>query len=156
MPETPDAGPGIRVIPPLLYLAALAIAFLADWLWPVAILPPALQYGVGGVLVAASVGLALWAAGLFRRAGTPFDVRRAASALVTCGPYRLSRNPGYVALIGLCLGIAIMADNLWVLPAIAVATWWLDRFVVRLEERHLESRFGDAYRSYRGQVRRWL
>jgi protein-S-isoprenylcysteine O-methyltransferase Ste14 len=156
MPETPNAGPGIRVIPPLLYLAALAIAFLVDWLWPVAVLAAGLQYAVGGVLIAASLALVLWSVGLFRRAGTPFDVRRPATALVTDGPYRLSRNPGYLSLTGLSLGIAFAADNVWVLPAVGVAAWCLDRFVIRLEERHLNARFGEAYRSYCAQVRRWL
>lgn len=156
MSNTQQDRPGIRVIPPLLYLAALAVAFLLDWLRPVALLPDTAQYVVGGVLAGSSFLAMGPITGAFRRAGTPFDVRRPASALVTDGPYRYSRNPGYVALIVFCLGIAVLADNVWVLPLVALATWVLTRFVVIKEERHLEARFGDAYRDYSRRVRRWL
>lgn len=156
MPDDRKNTPGIRVIPPLIYLAALAIAFVADWFWPVSVLPPAVRYALGPILILFGVAFALWAMGLFRRAGTPFDVRRAASALVTDGPYRYSRNPGYVGLIAFSLGIAVLADNVWSLATIAVATAILDRCVVVLEERHLEETFKGTYRTYRMQVRRWL
>jgi protein-S-isoprenylcysteine O-methyltransferase Ste14 len=156
MPEKSADKPGIRLIPPLIYLAALAAAFAADWLWPVAVLPAGMQYALGATLMLAGGAMALWAVGLFRRADTPFDVRRPASALVTEGPYRISRNPGYMGLIAFSLGIGVAADNAWVLATVAIATALLHRFVIVPEERHLEARFGDAYRTYRARVRRWL
>lgn len=65
-------------------------------------------------------------------------------------------NPGYVSMIVLCVGIAVLADNMWVITTTAIATVFLDRHVVAAEERHLEARFGAAYRTYKSRVRRWL
>jgi protein-S-isoprenylcysteine O-methyltransferase Ste14 len=75
--------------------------------------------------------------------------------LVRHGPYRLSRNPMYVAWTLGYLGVALVAGAVWLLvllPAVAAAT---QVGVVR-EERALERRFGDAYRRYRASVRRYL
>jgi hypothetical protein len=68
--------PGIRVIPPLIYMAALALAFLADALWPISLLPDVVRYTVGPALIAAIVAVTPPTLHAFRRAGTPFDVRR--------------------------------------------------------------------------------
>jgi len=148
--------PGIRIIPPLIYVAAMALAFLAGALWPIALLPDAIRYTVGPALIVASVAVMPPTLRAFKRAHTPFDVRRSAEALVTDGPYRYSRNPAYVAMIGLCLGIAVLADNFWAIPAVIAATAYLHRYVVLAEERHLEARFGDDYRRYKSLVRRWI
>jgi len=59
-------------------------------------------------------------------------------------------------MIGLCLAIAVIADNVWMIPALIIATALLYRFVVLAEERHLEGRFGDDYRRYKARVRRWI
>ena len=72
------------------------------------------------------------------------------------GPYRWSRNPGYVGLIAFSPGVGVTADNAWVVPTVAVATFVLYRFVIVLEERHLDVRSGQAYRADRARVRRWL
>jgi protein-S-isoprenylcysteine O-methyltransferase Ste14 len=148
--------PGIRVIPPLIFVAAMALAFLANALWPVPLLPDVIRYTIGPALIVASGAVMPPTLRAFRRAGTPFDVRRSAEALVTDGPYRYSRNPAYVAMIGLCLGIAIVADNTWAIATLMAATAYLHRYVVLAEERHLETRFGADYRSYKSRVQRWI
>ena len=54
------------------------------------------------------------------------------------------------------LGIGIVADNIWVFPALGAAIAYLHYTVVVAEERHLESQFGEDYRAYKRRVRRWL
>jgi protein-S-isoprenylcysteine O-methyltransferase Ste14 len=92
----------------------------------------------------------------FRRAATTFDVRKAASALITDGPYRFSRNPTYLSLTLLCLGLAIVLDSGWVLILLILVFLLMNLWVVRREERHLEAKFGEQYLRYRASVRRWL
>lgn len=92
----------------------------------------------------------------FRRAGTPFDVRKPASALITEGPYRFSRNPSYVSLTLLYLGIGILLNNGWILILVAPVFLVMDLWVVRREERHLEAKFGEEFLRYKAAVRRWL
>ena len=156
MPIEQDNKTGIRVIPPVIFAAAAAIAFLVDWFLPLPLLADAVQYSLCPVLIIASAAVMPSVLRAFKRADTPFDTRRTASTLVTDGLFRYSRNPGYVALIGLCFGIAIVADNIWVVVALIAATEHLHRHVVLAEERHLEERFGEDYRRYKSRVRRWL
>ncbi|WP_312912169.1 methyltransferase family protein [Natronosalvus caseinilyticus] len=77
------------------------------------------------------------------------------TALVTTGPYAFSRNPMYVGWSALYLGITFLLNTAWllvVLPAMLSTV----HLVVRREERSLEREFGDAYRAYRRDVRRYL
>ena len=92
----------------------------------------------------------------FRRAGTPFNPRKAASVLITDGPYRFSRNPSYVSLTLVYLGIGLLLNNGWILILVAPVFLVMDLWVVRKEERHLETRFGEDYLRYKAAVRRWL
>jgi protein-S-isoprenylcysteine O-methyltransferase Ste14 len=77
-------------------------------------------------------------------------------AIVTDGPFRYSRNPLYLATTGLYLAIALLVDTVWPLVLLVPMLVVLDWGVVRREERYLEAIFGETYRVYRTQVRRWL
>lgn len=77
------------------------------------------------------------------------------TALVTAGPYAYSRNPMYVAWTALYLGVALLANTMWLFvgfPVVVATTHWL----VRREERSLESALGDEYRAYHRDVPRYL
>ncbi len=78
------------------------------------------------------------------------------SALVTSGPYRFTRNPMYLGMASLYAGIALAFGLLWSLALLLVVLVVIDRGVIAREERYLERRFGDEYRLYKQQVRRWL
>jgi len=79
-----------------------------------------------------------------------------ATALVTTGPYRYTRNPMYLGLAFLYAGIALAFGLLWALAALPVVLLVVDRVVIPPEERHLEAQFGDEYRAYKSRVRRWI
>jgi protein-S-isoprenylcysteine O-methyltransferase Ste14 len=78
------------------------------------------------------------------------------TALVTEGPFRYSRNPIYVALTLLYVGVALLINALWILLLIVPAVLVLRYGVIAREEAYLARKFGDAYRQYMAQVRRWL
>jgi protein-S-isoprenylcysteine O-methyltransferase Ste14 len=156
MQPNSQTNPGIRVIPPIIFLVALGVAFLADWMWPIQLLPDAVRYTLGPALVTASFAVMPWVLGAFKRAQTPFNTRRAAVSLVRDGPFRYSRNPGYLAMSVLCVGIAVLTSNVWIPFALVAALAFLHRHVILAEERHLEALFSDDYRAYKGHVRRWL
>jgi protein-S-isoprenylcysteine O-methyltransferase Ste14 len=118
--------------------------------------PRAVTRPIGGALLVAGVALAAWFITAFRRAGTPVDVRRRPTTLVTTGPYRLTRNPGYLALALIYSGIAILAGALWPLLILVPTLVVIDRGVIAREERYLEAKFGEQYIELRGRTRRWL
>ena len=142
--------------PPVIYLAALVIGLGLHAWFPVRALPRGIALVAGAsacLLTAALGGTGLWA---LRRAGTSQNPRRPTTALVVSGPFRMSRNPLYLSLLCLYVGIALLLNSLWVLllavPLVAV----LRLGVIGPEERYLERKFGDEYRRYRSRVRRWL
>jgi protein-S-isoprenylcysteine O-methyltransferase Ste14 len=156
MPVDATSGTGVRIPPPVFYLVALAMGIALDYLWPLSFFSGASRYVVGSIFVFVSLAIMPPVLRRFRRAGTPFDVRKPASALITDGPYRFSRNPTYVSLTLVYLGISVLIDNGWVLILVVPVFVVMDRWVVTSEERHLAAKFGDQYLRYKSLVRRWL
>ena len=151
-----SSGPGIRTPPTVIYVAALAIGFGLNYLWPVSPLTGSSRYVIGSVVILVSGLIISIVLRSFRQARTTFDVRQPASVLITEGPYRLSRNPAYVSLTLLYFGIGILLNYGWMLILVALALLVMDLWVVRSEERHLEAKFGEEYLRYKAAVRRWL
>jgi len=148
--------PSLLAPPPLLYLGTLAIGLLLHWWHPLALFP---RYGtaflLGGCLLLLSAAFARWAFVSMKQVGTSANPYTPATSLTTDGPFRYSRNPIYLAMTGLYLGIGLLfnalAPMLLLLPLLAAMNWG----VVRREENYLTARFGIAYRDYCRQVRRW-
>lgn len=152
-----DSHTGIRIIPPFVFLIALAAAFLLDWIVPApVVIPDLLRWPIGILLVAAPFVLAPGIFAAFRRAGSEYDVRRVPQGLVTGGAFRFSRNPGYLAMIGFCAGVGLLADNPWVFLTLVPAILVIHYRVVLREEAVLEKQFGEVYLEYQRRVRRWI
>lgn len=156
MSKETSAGPGIRIPPPVIYLAALVIGSVLDYQWPLSPLLGSSRYVVGPV-IAITGGLIMPPVLVrFRRSGTTIDVRKPATALIIEGPYRFSRNPIYVSLTLLYLGIGTLLNNAWILILVAPVFLVMNMWVVSREERHLEATFGEEFLRYKAEVRRWL
>jgi protein-S-isoprenylcysteine O-methyltransferase Ste14 len=149
-------APGVIAPPPLIYLGALGLGFLLDALLPSASLSGTLATVLGVLLVAGGLVLAGSFVRAFRRANTPVDPGRATTAIVTTGPYRLSRNPGYLAMAMAYVGIALLTNTLWAFATLVPALILVDRAVIKREERYLERKFGGDYLRYTARTRRWL
>lgn len=148
---------GVKVPPPpLLYIAGLGIGIGLDALLPSVSLSRGVAWSVGGLLLLAGLCLAAAFFSAFRRARTPVDLRKPTSAIVTTGPYRLSRNPGYLSLALIYAGIAILASTLWAFVSLVPTLLVVEYAVIRREERYLERKFGTEYTSYKARTRRWL
>jgi protein-S-isoprenylcysteine O-methyltransferase Ste14 len=76
--------------------------------------------------------------------------------LVTSGPFTYTRNPLYIGNIALWTGFAIAARLLWFAPVVIALLGAEYHAIVRWEERLLESRLGEAYRTYAARVPRWV
>lgn len=111
---------------------------------------------VSYVLLALGLLLGVSAIGLFRRAGTNVNPNQPVTSLVFDGPYRFTRNPMYLGLTCLYLAAALFARSMWACVLIIVVLLVIRFAVIAREERYLDIKFGDEYRSYRARVRRWL
>ena len=151
-----EASAGVRFPPPLIF-AGLLLAGLAadDWLGLYPAMPLAVRLA-GGVI--GVIGLLLGAAALvqFRRAGNDPEPWKPDAAFVAQGIYRHTRNPMYLGMALVHLGLALALDSLGALLLLPVAVLLTDRLVIAREERHLSARFGSGYEEYRRRVRRWI
>ncbi len=154
---TPPSSSGVRIFPPLIHLAAIAVGFLIQALAPVQIggIGRWLALAAGCVLLGIAVGLIGWAATVMSRAGTTPNPTRPSTALVIQGPFRFARNPMYLAWEFLCIGVGLVANTPWPIVMAVPAALVTYRMVISKEERYLEGKFGSEYRDYRARVRRW-
>jgi len=148
---------GLRLPPPLLYLATVVIGWLLQFLFPINMLPAGVVTLAAGVVVLAlGIVLGFAAVSTMRRAGTSPNPSQPTTAIVTSGPFRYTRNPIYLGFTLICVGIAIAANNLWVLLPLLVVLMVMTGVVIPREERYLAQKFGAAYTDYTARVRRWL
>jgi protein-S-isoprenylcysteine O-methyltransferase Ste14 len=101
-------------------------------------------------------GAPLLGARRFSAAGTNIPPTLPTTALVVTGPYRWSRNPLYLAMILVYVGLGIAALSLWALLLAVPLVLLLNYGVIIREEAYLERKFGADYRAYRERVRRWI
>jgi protein-S-isoprenylcysteine O-methyltransferase Ste14 len=145
-----------RLWPPVGIGGPLLAGWLASLRWgdPVGI--GAWRIPVGWTLVVLFVGWNGWSLWLFARHETGLLPGQPTHAMIEEGPYRISRNPLYVGLLALYLGLALLIPTLWGLvlfPAAVLLVYW---GAIRPEEQFLQQRFGASYAGYTQRVRRWL
>ena len=145
-----------RLWPPVAIGAPLLVGWLATLLSGDPVDLGEWRVALGWALLLFFVGWNGWALWLFRRHETGLLPGQATQAMIEEGPYRLSRNPLYVGLLALYLGLALLAPTFWGLVLFPVAVLLLLWGAIRPEERFLHERFGAAYDDYTRRVRRWL
>ena len=152
--DTP-ATSGIKLPPPVYFASALALGLLVEYLFPLNVVPAPWRV-VGYVLVGLSPPLPIWAVVTLKRAQTTSSVYKKPAALVTMGPYRITRNPMYLSLVMLYLGLCVSFDLVWAAAVLPLVIVLVDVTVIRREEAFLHGLFGDAYAQYTTKVRRWI
>ena len=147
---------GVVAPPPLIYLAGLALGFGLEALLPGASLPGAVRWGLGGALVVGGIALLGTFNAAFRRKDTAVEPWKPTTAIVTTGPYRLTRNPAYLGMALIYVAIALLADSPWALVPLPLVLVVVNHGVIAREERYLERKFGQEYLDFRSRVRRWI
>jgi len=146
----------VRIPPPLIYVAGFVIGLLIEIEFPISLLPLTARRVAAILCIAVSAILIVWSIRLFRRAGTTFIPIKPTTALVWSGPYQFTRNPMYLAMACLYLGLALWFDLFWPLILLPGVLAGVQYGVIAREEQYLERKFGDDYRRYKARVRRWL
>ncbi len=142
--------------PPNIFLASLIVAVLLGFFVPWPVLPTFMQFTLGPVGIFAGVMLIVKSMRDIDASDTTYDPYAASTALVTSGIYKFTRNPGYLGLAVIQLGMAILIDNVWIILANIAAIIVTTVFVIKLEEEKLLDAFGEDYADYCRRVRRWI
>ncbi len=154
----PQDGPGIEAWrPAALQLGSVLLGLVVHAFWPVEI-PLAAEFGRIAIVLFLGPSLLILALSFreFARAKTSVRPDRRANALIRTGPFAYSRNPLYVAVVSLILGLGVWLNSIWIWVMVAQLVLFMNNAVIVLEERHLEQRFGRDYVEYKKAVRRWL
>ncbi len=153
---TQSDNPGVIILPPLLYGIAFAVVLALRWFWPMPIFDNADALWPGLALVMLAVVIALWGRSTLLAAGTNVSPSLPTTAIVTSGPFRFSRNPLYMALTLLYLGLTLAVNTWWGIVVLIPLLILMHRGVILREERYLEAKFGESYRKYCSKVGRYL
>jgi protein-S-isoprenylcysteine O-methyltransferase Ste14 len=149
-------NPGVAVLPPLLFLVALIVMLALRYVWPLSIGGRPLTIVLGIILAALGILSIAWGRTTMVRGGTNVNPTMPTTAIVTGGPFRFTRNPLYVGVMCLFLGISLLFDTWWGIPVLIPAFVILHFGVVLREEAYLERKFGEPYRAYKAGVRRYI
>ncbi len=143
--------------PAAIQLSSVLAGLILHSVWPAEI---PLAAGLAWIAVPMCMGLGFAILALsfreFARARTSVRPDRGAHALIRTGPFRYSRNPLYLAVNLLIVGIGAWVNSLWILVMLIPLFLVMSRAVIAREERYLEHKFGQVYLDYKGSVRRWL
>lgn len=153
----PDKGPEVRFPPPLIFFGLILLGLLGDKYLPL----PSFLYceaiaWLGFAIIGAGTALIIISLGLFKVEGENPEPWTVSKTIIARGPYRHTRNPMYLGMAMIMLGIALWRDSAGVLFLLPAAILIIDRLVIEREEAYLVRKFGKPYSDYQKSVRRWL
>lgn len=151
-----ENSPGIIIPPPFYYLTGFLFAYAINRLYPIPMFGRTISVALAMIFLLPSAILGIWSLFEFWNANTTLRPDKSSSFLVVIGPYRITRNPMYLSLTLLYIGLGFLLSIAWAFFFLPVIIFIMNSYVIRREELYLETRFGEQYCLYKNQVRRWL
>ena len=145
-----------RVLPPTYLLVALLMMVALHFVLPVMKIIPKPWNLIGIIPLLCGIALNLSADGAFKKVGTTVKPFQESSVLVTTGAYGISRHPMYLGYVLILLGVAAMLRSLTLFVVVPIFAVLMEAVFMRVEERMIEERFGEAWAAYKDSVRRWI
>lgn len=147
---------GFPDLPPLWCLGSIALIYLCEWVLPSAHISFGVLTVLSWMIFVSAVAVIAWSLLWFLKKKTPVEPHHTPKTLIIEGPYRLSRNPIYLALVMLTIASALGNGSVIGL-ALAAGLWWiLDRRFAAPEEALLRTTFGNEADDYLSSTKRWL
>src|SRR5260221_800194 len=152
--DTDTSNAAVR--PPVAWLLALAAGVAADQLYPLRFVPASVPGAwVGGAIFAIAFALAIWAIRTIRNAGTQVETYKPTTTIVANGPYRLTRNPIYLAMVLGLIGLAIAFDSLWIVVTLVPFYLVIGYGVASRQETYSGRKFGGVVLGRKFPLSRW-
>jgi protein-S-isoprenylcysteine O-methyltransferase Ste14 len=142
--------------PPIIYLTAAAAGIVLARMWPLPWPDIAGLTLAGGILALAALAWDVTSMLAFAKHKANIMPNKAATKLITTGPFAWSRNPIYLGNTLLVLGAGTYFGNWWLVGAAFVAAFATQKLAIEREERHMAAKFGSEWETYTKRVRRWV
>ncbi len=153
--ESPNKYP----LPPILTIGMFALCYVLDRYLPLGWEPDQVSNfmrGTGIVVIVLALMLDVWSFLTFRKHSANITPNRAATKLLTSGPFAHSRNPIYLANVMLVAGFGFALGSRWFIFGGVALYFLLSELAIKREEKHMEANFPDAWPDYKNAVRRWI
>src|SRR5687768_5384963 len=145
-----------KLIPPYLLIVSSLLMTMLYFLFPIKTLfHPPFNY-LGGVLIIAGLVVAKVVSNQFSKVDTEIHTFKTPRQLVTNGLFKYSRNPIYLGFSVTLLGLAMLLGSLSAFVIVFLFIVVTDRWYIKFEEKKMQEEFGEAYRNYKMNVRRWI
>ncbi len=145
-----------KIIPPVYFFLALIIMVTLAHFVPMSHLIYVPLRVFGGLLILAGFAVTAGSACGFKLAGTPIKPFEQPVTLVTDKLYRYSRNPMYLGMMIMLVGVWIALGSLSPVLVIPVFFLIIQEGFIKYEEAFLEEILGDEYQDYKNRVNRWI
>ena len=152
-------SPNIIMMPPMAGVISIVATLILQLIyapWWIPGFPSFFMIGLGLLLVVVGFSIGHSATTVFDEAGTNVDPSKPALIIVDQGPYRYTRNPMYVGLLLVHLGLGLIGSLDWVLITTPALWLFLHFGVVLREESYLTNKFGEDYTQLLSKTRRWI
>lgn len=146
----------VVVLPPILHGGSVVVAVAAKALFGGSLPASSMSRAIGGLFVLLGLAAGILFTRAFRRTGQHPNPRTPTQELVFDGLYRYTRNPAYVSIAMIQIGLAFLLGNPWLLVVLVPVLPVMHYAVILPEEAYLERKFGEEYLAYKRRVRRWL
>jgi protein-S-isoprenylcysteine O-methyltransferase Ste14 len=157
-PNPSERGARVRFPPPLVFLGFILLGIALRYAVAPILFPLArwITLTAGILILLAGLGIGLTARSHFVRTGQDPKPWTPSPELLLEGPYRFSRNPIYVGMTLIQLGLGLALNNLWISLLAPVSLLIVHFIAVLPEEKYLTEKFGADYKAYLRSVRRYL
>lgn len=146
----------LRIMPDKLFVIFLVLIVTLHFIFPDRKLVVSPYHYLGIILMIFGSVVTLWADQLFKKNKTEIKPYKDPVTFVPSGPFRISRNPMYLGMSIILLGLTVLIGSrlMLVFPVFYIVI--MDVFFIRIEEKNLERVFGRPYLDYKNKVRRWF
>lgn len=156
--KTKQDSPGVYIPPPLFYvLIFIASVFIQKKFYiNDSLFHLNLTKGIGFIFLVIAFYFLVTSLTNFLKSKNTLVLIKPASSLQTKGVYGVSRNPMYVGLAFIYLGITCFIGNWWNIILFPLLLFIIEAYIIKSEEKYLVRAFGDEYIAYKKRVRKWL
>lgn len=153
-----ERGARVRFPPPLVFGICVLLGIGVHYFVLRAPVPITRMVSVigGSVIILLGLCIVISASVLFSKTGQNPIPWTPTPELILRGPYRFTRNPMYVGVTIVQIGLGIAVNNLWISALAPPALLVVHRIAVIPEEEYLTEKFGQSYVEYKARVRRYL
>jgi protein-S-isoprenylcysteine O-methyltransferase Ste14 len=152
-------SPGVFIPPPLIYAAFFLLSFFLQGYFTIKkafFFHSRIANIIGLVIIITGFVFAIPALRQFFKTKNTIILIKPATSLQINGVYSISRNPMYLGLMFVYLGMALIFGNWWTIFLLPVLFFGIQYFVILPEERYLSRAFGESFADYKKKVGRWI